>query len=424
MRFVDVGELDFSAFVRPGDTVAWTSGTGEPLSLSRKLVEQRHSIGAFNLLLGTLYSDTLRPEHCDAIRLLSVSATGTARALTKAGALDILPVAMSEFARLIRTRELPVDVALVQVAEDPGTGELSFGSVNGYAPELLQSARTVIAEVNSNAPFTTSRVPVDKSRIDIAVRSDLPILEIKERGVDPNDEAIARYVAELVPDGGVLQIGIGSMPQAVLNALRGHRDLGLFSGTVGDGVVALIEAGIINNARKSIDAGLSVTGTLMGTRKLYDFAHRNRQFRVDPVSYTHDFDVLRSCDRLIAINSAIEIDLTGQVNAEVAGSAYLGAVGGQAEFMRAAKASEGGLSIFALSATGGAGKSRIVPRIASGVVTTSRADIDYVITEYGVARLGNCGLAERARRLIAIAHPDHRDALAKAASVEPGSRRG
>ncbi|HSV77859.1 MAG TPA: acetyl-CoA hydrolase/transferase C-terminal domain-containing protein [Ramlibacter sp.] len=421
MQFVELEQLDLPALVRPGDTVAWTSGTGEPLSLSRRLVAQRHAIGGFQLLLGTLYSDTLRPEHCDVIRVLGLGGTGNARHLAEAGKLDILPIAMSEFAGLVRSRDLPVDVALVQLAEDPTTGELSFGAVNGYGPDLLHAARVVIAEINSQAPFTRSRVPVDRSRIQWAVRSDQPLLEIKERRIDPRDEAIARQVAALVPDGGVLQIGVGSMPQAVLQALRGHRDLGLYSGTIGDGVIPLIEAGVITNARKTVDPGVSVTGTLLGTRKLYDFAHRNPLLRVEPASYTHDFCALRACERLMAINSAVEIDLTGQVNAEMVGGKYLGSVGGQAEFMRAAKASPGGLAILALTAQASGGRSRIVPRIASGAVSTARADVDVVVTEFGVAHLRAAPIAERVRRLIAIAHPEQREELERAAREDVGA---
>ncbi|HSV84030.1 MAG TPA: acetyl-CoA hydrolase/transferase C-terminal domain-containing protein [Ramlibacter sp.] len=423
MRIVKLEELDFGTIIRPGNTVAWNMGCGEPLSLSRRLIEQRHAVGGiFNLVLGTIYSDTVRPEHCDVIRVTSVAGSGPSRKLAEAGKLDILPVAVSEFAGLIRSRRLPVDVALVQLAEDPATGELSYGAVNAYGPDLLHSARIVIAEINSQTPFTGSCVPVDRDRITLAVRTDVPMVELKERAGDARDAQIASHVASLVPDGGVLQIGMGSLPRAVLRALRGHRDLGVLSGGMGDDCVDLIEAGVITNARKKADPGVSVTGLLLGSRKVYDFAHRNPAVRVDPVSYTHDFNVLSACDRLIAINSAIEVDLTGQANGEVAGGKYLGAVGGQAEFIRGAKAADGGLAILALASTTSRGQSRIVPRIPSGIVSTSRADIDCVVTEYGVAHLRGCALSERARRLIAIAHPDHRDALERAARCEPGSR--
>jgi len=422
LRLIELEDLDFGALVRPGDIVTWNMGCGEPLSLSRRLMTQRHAVGGvFKLVLGTIYSDTVRPEHCDVVRVISVAGSGPSRKLADAGQLDILPVSVSEFAGLIHTRRLPVDVALVQLAEHPVTGELSFGASNACGPDLLHSARTVIAEINVQAPFTASSVPVERERITFAVRTDVPMVELRERGGDARDAQIAAHVASLVPDGGVLQIGMGSLPRAVLKALRGHRDLGVLSGGMGDDCVDLIEAGVMTNARKKTDAGISVAGLLLGTRKTYEFAHCNPAIRIDPVSYTHDINVLGACDRLMAINSAIEIDLSGQANGEVAGGKYLGAVGGQAEFMRGAKAANGGLAILALSSTASAGQSRIVARIPSGIVSTSRADIDCVVTEFGIAHLRACALSERARRLIAIAHPDHREALERAARDEPGS---
>lgn len=421
MRTIEVEQLDFTTLIRPGDTVTWTSGVAEPLSLSERLVAQRHAIGGFKLLLGTLYSNTIGPEHCDVIRPFSFAATGTARHLTKAGKLDILPIHNSEFANLVGSGHLPIDVALVQLAEHPETGELSYGAVNGYVPEVMQTARFIIAEINTCAPFTRSRVPVPRDRINLVVRSSRPLLDFGDRRVTPGEETIGRHIAELVPDGGVLQVGVGSIPQAVLSALGNHRDLGLFSGTIGDAVVPLIEAGVINNSRKTVDAGLSITGTLIGTKKLYEFAHLNDSLRVEPISHTSDFNALQACDRLISINSGVEVDLTGQINAEIAGGLYLGALGGQAEFMRAAKYSAGGAAILALPSITPKGQSRIVPRLVAGVVTTPRSDVDYVVTEYGVAYLRGATLSERLQRLIKIAHPDHRETLERESRNIPGA---
>lgn len=422
-RLIEAEAIEFRDIVRPGDTVAWTSGTGEPLSLTTRLIAQRHDIGAFRLLLGTLYSDTIRPEHCDVISVMSLGGVGTARHLAAAGCLDVLTVHYTDLSELIRRRALRVDVALVQVSEHPESGEWSYGAVSGYAPDLVAAARVVIAEVNEQAPWTHSHVPVDRDRITLAVRTSQPLIELPERAVSAADAEIGRRVADLVAEEAVIQIGIGAIPRAVLAALRGHRNLGVLSGTIGDDIVALIEAGVITNASRVADPGVTVTGTLLGTRRLYDFAHRNRAVRVEPVRYTHDFDVLRACTGLVAINSAIEVDLTGQINAEVAGEAYVGAIGGQSDFMRGARAAPGGRSIIALpSVAGKARRSRIVARIPSGVVTSPRSDVDYVVTEHGTARLRGLGLTERVSRMIGIAHPDAREALEREAFAIPGLR--
>jgi acetyl-CoA hydrolase len=421
MREMALNDVDFGSLVKPGERVAWTSGTAEPFTLSERLVAQRNAVGPFKLLLGTLYADTVTPENCDGITLEGLGGVGKARALASAGRLDVLPSHMSDFAALIRTKRLPVDVAMVQVAEDTETGDLSYGAVNGYGPDLLDTARLVIAEINVRAPFTYASTAIPRERIAFAVRSDRPLIALPEAKLDDISIAIGRNVAELVRDGACLQIGVGSIPGAVLAALEGHKNLGLHSGTVGDSVIPLIERGVITNARKTgADRGVGIVGTLTGTEKIYRFAHRNPALRIEPVSVTHDYDTLRRCAGLTSISSAIEIDLTGQVNAEVMGRHYVGAVGGQVDFVRGARAAEGGVSIFALPSTTAKGHSKIVPTIASATVTTARADVDFVVTEYGIARLNDCGLGERARRLIAIAHPDHRETLEQAAWAIPG----
>ena len=423
MRDISPHQLDFGAIVRTGERVAWTSGTGEPLSLSERLVEQRHAIGKFRLFLGTMYSNTLLPEHCDTIEVLGLGAVGTARRLAAAGAMNMLPVHMSELGDAIRSKRIDIDVALIQVAEDPDTGELSYGAVNFYTHDLVQAARVVVAEINETAPYTFSSQSVPKERIALAVRSRRPILEISEQAVDEVSASIGRHVAEIVPDRAVLQIGVGAIPRAVMSALRNHRDLGLLSGMIGDSVIPLVEAGVITNAYKTVDRGISHTGTLLGSKKLYRFAHRNKALKVEPVSVTHAFDTLRACPRFTSINSALEVDLTGQVNSEVAENAYVGTVGGQLDFARGAGAADHGLAIVAVPALTKSGKSRIVPRIASGVVTMARSDVDYVVTEFGAVQLRGHSLSERARRLISIAHPDRREELERAAHEFPGVSR-
>src|SRR5690606_14393309 len=244
-----------------------------------------------------------------------------------------------------------------------------------------------------------------------------PLLEVPGAAAGEVEQAIARHIGGLVEDGSTLQLGLGSLPEAVLDCLRSHRDLGIHSGAIGNKVADLMEAGVITNARKARDTGITVAGVLFGGERIYRYAHLNRNIQLRSTDYTHSLEVLGSLDHLVTINSAIEVDLTGQINAEVAGGVYVGAVGGAMDFQRGAHASRGGLPIIALPATAlGGTRSRVVGRL-DGPVSTPRADAGLIVTEYGVADLRGCDLRERARRMIDIAHPDFRDALALEAKL-------
>jgi acyl-CoA hydrolase len=232
------------------------------------------------------------------------------------------------------------------------------------------------------------------------------------RDPGPLDYEIAEQVASLVPDGAVLQLGVGSVISAIAEQLADRKDLGVHSGMLGDWIVDMTEAGAITNARKPIDVGVSVSGTIFGTRRLYDFVHENPAIGLRPLRYTHDNAVLRSLGNVFSINSAVEVDLTGQVNSETMGGHHVGTVGGQVDFVRGAVASEHGRSIIALPAAAKGGEiTRIVSRLADGVVTTARSDVDVIITEHGIAELRGVGIHERARRLAAIAAPQFREQL-------------
>ncbi|MEU5401446.1 acetyl-CoA hydrolase/transferase C-terminal domain-containing protein [Streptomyces sp. NPDC005963] len=424
-RITALDDIDFTTIISPGDTVLWTQGAGEPLPLIERLLAQRHAIGGFNVVFGGAgFTDVVRPEHADVISFSGLGAVGCQRALCRAGALDILPVHLSELSRLISSRALRIDVVLAQVSEGP-QGQLSLSTAGGCAAAALSVARTVIAEVNEQAPWTFSRYPFDTGCIDLAVRTSRPLVEVPGRPPSAVDAAIAAHVAGLVRDGATLQLGIGAVPGAVAGLLTGHRDLGLHSGVIGDALVDLIESGAVTNAAKTVDRGVSVTGGLLGTRRLFDFAHRNEGVRVEPVGHTHAPDVLRRLPRLTAVNSALEVDLTGQVSAEVAGSAYVGTIGGQVDFVRGALASPGGRSIIALPSRTTSARTRVVPRLSAGIVTTGRADADAVVTEYGVAELRGIPISERVRRMIQIAHPDDREALQRQAHDQvAGLRKG
>jgi acyl-CoA hydrolase len=328
-----------------------------------------------------------------------------------------VPCHFSALPGLFAARALPGDVALVQVAAPDAEGRCSLGVDASYIADALAHARVVIAEVNDQMPATRGAW-LDHEAIDVVVPVSRPLLEAPAPPPTETDDRIADHVAVLIDDGDTIQIGVGALPEAILRRLHGASDLGIHSGMIGDAVADLVEAGVITGARKPADPGLIVTGAAIGTRRLFDFLERADDVLMRPVSYTHSPETLAQVGRLVAINGGVEVDLTGQVNAEVAGGRHVGAVGGQVDFLRGAAAS-GGLGIVALpSVVAKTGATRIVPAL-SGPVTTARGDVDLVVTEHGVARLRGLDLQQRAAALIAVAAPEHRDDLAQRGGAGP-----
>lgn len=404
------------ALIRPGDTLWWGQATAEPLTLTRAVVQHRHALaqgGRLRVFVGIAASDTLQPAQADAIDFFGYAAGGPHRALAQAGVLDILPSHYSHLPGLIRAGVLPVDVVLLQVSPPDAQGRYSLGLVQEYLPAAIERARVVIAEVHPDVPWTHGGLHLQASDFALLIDAEHPPLDQSRSAPGPVEQAIARHVAGWVEDGATLQLGIGNLPEAVLAALHGHRDLGLHSGAVGDGIAALAEAGVLTNARKSLDTGVGIGGILMGGEKLRRWAHRNPQIELRGTDYTHDPEVLATSHKLTAINAAIEVDLTGQINAEVAAGCYVGAVGGAVDFLRGAARSKGGLPIVALPATA-KGKTRIVAQL-SGPVSTPRSDAGLIVTEHGVADLRGQTLSRRVRRLIDIAAPEHRADLERQA---------
>ena len=400
------------ALLRPGDTLWWGQATAEPLTLTRALVDNRHALaqdGRLRVFVGIGVSDTLRPEQADVIDFFGYSAGGPHRKLAQAGVLDIVPCHYSHLPGLIEEGLLPADVVLLQVSPPDAQGRYSLGLVHEYLPAALRKARVVIAEVNPEIPWTHGSLYLSADDFALLVDAQHAPLSLERSAPGPVELAIAGHIAALVEDGATLQVGIGNLPEAVLSALHGHRDLGLHSGAVGDGIAALAEAGVLTNARKSLDAGVGIGGVLMGSERLRKWAHGNPGFALRETAYTHDAQVLACSHKLAAINSAIEVDLTGQINAEVVGGVYVGAVGGALDFLRGAARSRGGLPIVALPATA-KGATRIVAQL-SGPVSTPRSDAGLIVTEYGVADLRGQPLSRRVRRLIDIAAPEHRAEL-------------
>lgn len=402
--------------VRAGDTLWWGQATAEPLTLTRTLTHHRHALakgGRLKVFVGIGGSDTLEPAHADVIDFFGYAASGKHRALASAGVLDIVPSHYSQLPGLIRAGVLSADVVLLQVSPPDETGRYSLGLAHEYLCAVLEKARAVIGEVSPQVPWTHGSVSLQASDFDLLIESSEHPLDIEHAAPGPVETAIAGCIAALVQDGATLQVGIGKIPEAVLSALHGRRDLGLHSGAVGDGIARLAEAGVLTNLCKGRDLGVAIAGILMGSEHLRRWAHRNPALALRGTEYTHDPEVLASLNQLIAINSAVEVDLTGQINAEVAGGVYMGAVGGAVDFLRGAARSKGGLPIVALPATS-KGATRIVAQL-SGPVSTARSDAGLIVTEYGVADLRGQPLSRRVQRMLDIAAPEHRDELERQA---------
>lgn len=330
---------------------------------------------------------------------------------------DYLPVFLSEVPRLFRRGILPLDVALVQVSPPDRHGYCSLGVSVDVARAAVQSARYVVAQVNPQMPRTHGDGLIHVDQLDAMVRVDVPLPEVHAATPTPDEAAIGRHVAGLVEDGATLQMGIGAIPNAVLAALDGHRRLGIHTEMFSDGLIPLVEAGVVTNEAKRVHPGKIVSGFVMGTRRLYDFIDDNPAVAMLDIAYVNDTAVIRRNPRVTAINSAIEVDLTGQVCADSIGTFQVSGVGGQMDFIRGASLSEGGKPILALPSATSRGASRIVPFLNEGAgVVTTRAHVHYVVTEYGVADLYGRNLRQRALALIDIAHPDHRAALHAAAA--------
>lgn len=406
--------VDLTGLIRPGDTVVVHQGTGEPTALTGALVRQRRALGPVRVFLGAVFSRSFEPEATDGLAFSGYGAIGGAGRLSRAGRLDPVPVQYSRLPGLFADGIQPADVVLLQLARNGD--RLGLACSVDYMLAAARRARTVIAEINDRAPWCFGAdLPADL-RIDVTVETAHPPVELPPAEIGPVEERIAALVAERIPDRAVIQTGIGAMPDAILAALTGHRGLGVHSGMIGDRIADLIEAGVITNEHKPFDTGVTVAGSLFGTARLFVFADRNPALRLVPAEVSHGVDVMARLPGFTALNSAVEVDLTGQVNAEVAGPHYVGAVGGQVDFVRAGNTAPGGRSIIALPSTARDGTvSRIVASLDGRPVTSLRSDADLVVTEWGVAELRGRSLAERARRLIAVADPAFRDDLERAA---------
>jgi acyl-CoA hydrolase len=415
LKTLGLSSLDFREFIRPGDQLMWGQAAAEPAALIDALLLQRADIGAFRLFVGASWCKSLTSDIADVVHIRSYCGAGLNRKLAKAGVLDIVPCRYSDLPRLIRRGALKPDVLLLQLSPPDADGRYSLSMAHDYLPAALDSARVVIAEINQKAPWTYGERYLEESDIDIAVETHRELPDPMASQPNTVELAIAKRAAALIEDGATLQVGIGTLPAAILSQLGGHRELGLHSGALIDEAAVLVAAGVITNARKSIDAGVCIAGVVMGGHRAQGLGAANPAVQFRSVEYTHAADVLARLDRLVAINSAVEIDLTGQVNAEVAGETYVGAVGGAPDFLEGAHRSRGGLPIVALPSTvddGAKTKTRIVSRL-SGPVSTPRSTAGIFVTEHGAIDLRGLSIRERIPKMISLAAPEFREQLAR-----------
>jgi len=403
--------IDLSRHIRPGSGIWWSQASAEPTVLVHALLDQADWLGPVRAFCGLSWDERLTTQLPDSITVISYGALGGLRQLSALGRLTIVPCSYSALPRLFADGSLPRDVGLVQVSPPDADGLCSLGVGVDYAADAVAHTPVLIAEVNRRMPATAGSARIPLSRFSAVVETDRPLLEAPQRPPDEAERAIGRHVAGLIEDGDTIQLGVGSLPSGVLQALTGHVDLGVHSGMISDAVLALVDRGVITGRRKEIDPGVIVTGAAIGSQQLYQRVP-SLPVKFLAASYTHSPGVLAQLRSFVAINSALEVDLSGQIGAELRRGVYVGAAGGQADFSRAA-CTTGARSVIALRSRSG-GESAIRPVLPGGAVTTPRTDIDYVVTEYGVARLRGATFAERGARLAAIAAPEYREALERA----------
>lgn len=401
--------------IKDGDRIVVGLGCGEATALTRafgkRIPELKNVEVAQMLPLGE--TSYCAPEALGHVRHNSLFVSGKDRKAVAEGRADYTPRFFSRMPSLFTDGSLPVDVAFVHVSRADKHGYVSLGISVDYMLAAAKNAKTVIAQINNNLPRTHGDCFMHVSEFDYLVEEDTPIQQLPQAAPTEEEQAIGKYCASLIPDGATLQLGIGSLPDAVLDCLHNKKDLGIHSEMFSDGVMKLVQEGVINNSKKNLHPGKMLATFLMGSQELYDFIDDNPSVYMAPVDYTNDPEVIAQNDQLISINSCVQVDFTGQVASESIGTTQISAVGGQLDFVRGANKSKGGLSIIAMPSTTRKNTvSKIVPCLDQGaVVTTGRNDVAVIITEYGIADLRGKSIRERSRALINIAHPNFREEL-------------
>lgn len=404
--------------VQSGHRVYIHGSACTPIFMLHQLALQAPRLKDVELVFISMYGDIEvdKPQYQSNFRINSLFVSGSIRQAVNEGRADYVPVFLSEIPELFKRKVLPLDVAIVQVSPPDAHGFCSLGTSVDIARSAVNTARYVIAQVNAQVPRTHGDGMIPVSRFHAMVQQDAPLQEVRfGEEIGEVEMEIGRLVAGLTEDRSTLQMGIGSIPDAVLRCLGNHKNLGIHTEMFSDGLIDLIEKGVVTNRYKKIHPNKTVSGFALGTRRLYDFVDDNPAFAFLDIDYVNEASVIKRNDRVVAINSAIEVDLTGQVCADSIGTYHYSGVGGQMDFMRGAALSKDGKPVIALSSRTKKGVSRIVPLLKPGAgVTTTRAHAHYVVTEYGVAFLWGKNMRQRAHALINIAHPDDREALERA----------
>jgi acyl-CoA hydrolase len=397
--------------INPGDLLVSGQVLGEPTALLDALFGGEGLDGA-RLFTGMSLTDVLHRAPAG-LGLLSFVGMGAAGKLLAAGRLDLVPCHMSELPWAMTEGPLRPDVALVLVSPPDADGICHLGTESDYVWTAVRTARVVLAEINPHVPRVRGDTGVPFERLDGHIRTERALPEYPRSEPSAVENAIAARVAGHVRDGSCLQVGVGKLGEAVLRAVSDRRDLGVHTGMVGETILEMMRDGVITGARKPLDTGLAVTGSILGGAAALQLATEERNLRLSGVEHLNAAATISALDDFVCVNSAIEVDLLGQVNAEQVGGRYVGGIGGSVDFLRGSVRARGGRSIVALPASARGGVSRVVPHVER--VTAARTDVDLVVTEHGVAELRGVSAGERARRLIGVAAPEHRESLTAAA---------
>lgn len=388
---------------------------GTPIDVVKEMTAHKENYENVEIvhMLSLGSGDYMKEEMAGHFRHNALFVGANSRDALKRGQGDYTPCFFNEVPTLFLEGILPVDVALIQLSPPDENGMMSFGVSNDYTKPAAKAAKIVIAEVNPNMPRVHGDNFIHIDDVDYIVETNNPIFELQPPKISDVEKAIGENCASLIENGSTLQLGIGAIPDAVLMFLDDKKDLGIHTEMFSDGVLELVEKGVINNSKKSLHPGKMVSTFLMGSKKLYDFVHDNPMVELYPVDYVNHPAIIMKNDNIVSINSCLQVDLMGQVSSESIGLQQFSGVGGQVDYVRGASMAKGGKSIIAIPSTAAKGKlSRIVPFIDQGsAITTSRNDVHYVVTEYGIANLKGKTLRERAEALIDIAHPDFREDL-------------
>ena len=414
-----VTPADAIACVRNGDTIVVPTGVGEPPALLTALSDARRNYRDVTVsqILALRKYGYIDPETRDHVRHTAYFFGGATRPGGQAGWVDFIPNYFAELPQLIERGLSPADVVFTMASPMDEHGYFALSLAADYTMAAVKKARAIVLEVNPNVPFAYGDCYVHISKVTALVESSDPVLEVGLPTIGPVQEAIGKYVADLIEDGSTLQIGYGGIPDAVVMQLQHKHDLGIHTEMIGDGILSLIESGAVTNKKKTFMPGKSVATFALGSNKLYKFMHRNPALEMHPVEFTNDPYIAARNDKLIAINATMQVDLLGQCGSESLGFSPYSGTGGQADFVRAANRSKDGKAFIVVPSTAKDDTiSRIVPTLTPGThVTTSKNDVNYVVTEYGVAQLRGKTAQQRALALIGIAHPDFRAELRDAA---------